>query len=133
MSGVTDPLADMLTRIRNAAAGRQGMLMLPASSLRLAVAQILKAEGFVRDVELVPNKPTKSLKITLRYDEQKAAAFRGLERVSSPGCRIYVGKGEIPRVKGGLGMTIISTPQGIMTGREARAKGVGGEILCKVW
>ncbi|MSP78342.1 MAG: 30S ribosomal protein S8 [Dehalococcoidia bacterium] len=133
MSGLTDPMADMLTRIRNAAAARHDSVTLPASNLRVAVARILKDEGFVRDVEVADGKSFKTMKISLRYDERKTPMFRGIQRVSKPGRRVYSGKSEVPRVSGGLGITIVSTSKGVMTGQEARAKSVGGEVLCKVW
>lgn len=133
MSGLTDPLADMLTRIRNAAAAKHETVMVPVSNLRVSIAHILKSEGFIKDVEIVPGKSFQSMKISLRYDERKTCMFRGIERVSKPGRRVYSGKAEIPRVSGGLGITIVSTSRGVMTGAEARAKSVGGEVLCKVW
>lgn len=133
MSGTTDPLGDMLTRIRNAALARHGTTALPHSNLRLAVARILKEEGFVQNAEVVQGKGHPALKITLRYDEKKVPMIRGIERVSKPGRRVYVAKAEIPRVRGGLGITVLSTSQGVMTGTQARAKGIGGEVVCRVW
>ncbi|MBM3945835.1 MAG: 30S ribosomal protein S8 [SAR202 cluster bacterium] len=133
MSGLTDPLADMLTRIRNASGARHATVSVPNSKLRLAVARILKEQGFVGDVVTVPAKPAQQLRITLRYDERRAPMMRGLQRVSTPGRRVYVGKDDVPRVQGGLGVAIVSTSKGVMTGQEAHATGVGGEILCRVW
>ena len=133
MSGLTDPLADMLTRIRNAAGAHLDVATVSASNLRLAVARILQSEGFIKKVEVIPGKTHQTIKITLRYDERKMPMFRGIERVSKPGRRVYSGRSDIPRVSGGLGVTIVSTSKGVMTGQEARAKSVGGEVLCKVW
>ena len=132
MSGLTDPLADMLTRIRNAAGAHLDVATVPASNLRLAVARILQSEGFIKRVEIIPGKTHQTIKITLRYDERKLPMFRGIERVSKPGRRVYSGRGAIPRVSGGLGVTIVSTSKGVMTGQEARAKLVGGEVLCSI-
>lgn len=126
-------MADMLTRIRNASAARHATVMVPNSKLRIAVARILKEQGFVKDVATVPGKPAAQIRITLRYDERKTPMVRGLQRVSTPGKRVYAGKGDVPRVQGGLGVTIVSTSKGVMTGQEARATGVGGEVLCRVW
>ena len=133
MSGVNDPISDMLTRIRNATAVRHGSLTMPVSKARVKIAEILKGEGYIRDFDVLAGKPQGMLRIHLLYRGGKESAIRGLKRVSKPGLRVYVGKGEIPRVYGGLGTAIVSTSQGVMTGREAWRKGVGGELLCYVW
>lgn len=129
---VTDPIADLLTRIRNAAMARHDSVTIPASKMKLAVARILKAEGFISDYTLVKSEPQKQIKITLKYIN-KQPAFLGLERVSKPGLRVYAGKSEIPRVYGGLGLAIMSTSKGVMTAHEAWKKNLGGEVLCYVW
>jgi small subunit ribosomal protein S8 len=132
---MTDPIADMLARIRNAALARHDVTRLPASKIKRAVADLLKREGFVSDVseeEWGPQK-RKTITVTLKYGADRAAAFRGLRRVSRPGRRVYVRHTEIPRVLSGLGVSILSTSQGLMTDREARQKRVGGELLCEVW
>src|SRR3990172_3429297 len=131
---ISDPIADMLTRTRNAVAARHDFVLMPASKLKVSVARILKQEGFIRDFDvLYDNTPKKTLKITLKYTAKKQPVITGIQRVSKPGLRVYVQKAEIPRVYGGLGVAILSTPQGVMTGREAWRKSMGGEILCYVW
>ncbi len=129
---VTDPIADMLTRIRNAIMVRHDSVLVPASKIKLAVARILKEEGFISDYEVIKGKPHREIKIILRYLENKPA-ISGLKRVSKPGLRVYVQKKEIPRVYGGLGIAIISTSKGLRTGQEAWRQGSGGELLCYVW
>lgn len=132
---MTDPVSDMLVRIRNAAMARHELTRLPASKLKHAVAQLLKAEGFVSDVreeEWGPKKH-KTLTIVLKYGNDREAAFRGLRRVSRPGRRVYVRHDQIPRVLSGLGISILSTSQGLMTDKEARRRKIGGELLCEVW
>ena len=130
---VTDPLADMLTRIRNAVQVRHDSVTLPHSKMKLAVAKILKDEGFIRDFDMprAPAHPT--LRLHLIYREGRQPAISGLKRVSKPGLRIYVGRGEIPRVYGGLGIAIMSTSHGLMTGGKAWRQKIGGELLCYVW
>jgi len=129
---VTDPIADMLTRIRNAIMARHDSVLIPASKTKMSIARILKDEGFISDYTVLRGKPQRMIKIVLKYiDEQPAVV--GLERVSKPGMRVYVGKREIPRVYGGLGITMVSTSKGIMTGQEAWRKNLGGELLCSVW
>lgn len=131
---VSDPIADMLTRIRNAVAIRHETVSVPASNLKVALARILKEEGFVQDYEVVKNGSSQGvIKLRLHYYDKKQPAITGLKRVSKPGMRVYVGKGEIPRFYGGLGVAIISTSQGVMTGKEAWRRGLGGELLCYVW
>ncbi len=132
---MTDPIADMLARIRNASLARHDVTRLPASKMKRSIADLLKREGFVADVreeEWGPQK-RKTITVTLKYGADRASAFRGLRRVSRPGRRVYVRHGEIPRVLSGLGVSILSTSQGLMTDREARQKRVGGELLCEVW
>ena len=129
---VTDPIADLLTRIRNAAMARHDSVTMPASKMKIPIAKILKDEGFIADYSIIKGEPERMIKITLKYID-KQPAFIGLERVSKPGLRVYKGKGEIPRVFGGLGIAIISTSKGLLTGQEAWKKNLGGEVLCYVW
>ena len=129
---VTDPIADLLTRIRNAAMVHHDSVQIPASKMKIAVAKILKDEGFISDFSIVKGEPQRMVKVTLKYVD-KQPAFVGLERVSKPGLRVYSGKREIPRVYGGLGIAILSTSKGLMTGQEAWKKNLGGEVLCYVW
>jgi len=130
---VNDPIADMLTRIRNAVMVRHDSVMVPSSKMKLAIANILKEEGFINDYEVVRGKPHREIKIILKYQDRNEPVISGLERVSKPGLRVYVQKKEIPRVYGGLGIAILSTPDGVMTGQQAWRRGVGGELLCYVW
>ena len=130
---VTDPIADMLTRIRNAQAMRHESLLMPVSKMKVSVARILKEEGFIRDYDMLRGQPQAILRVHLSYRGRREPSISGLKRVSKPGLRVYVGKGEIPRVYGGLGIAILSTSRGIMTGREAWRQRVGGELLCYVW
>jgi small subunit ribosomal protein S8 len=129
----TDPVADMLTRIRNAALARHDFTLVPASSIKLAIAKILREEGFIRDYEVLKGKPQRMIKIYLRYNEDNGSLIAGLKRVSKPGLRIYTQRKEIPRIMGGLGIAILSTPKGVLTGQEAWRQGVGGELLCYIW
>jgi len=130
---ITDPIADMLTRIRNALMVRHDSVLVPASRMKLAISKILKEEGFVQDYEVVRGKPQRMIKIHLKYRDRNEPMLNGLERVSKPGLRVYVQKKEIPRVYGGLGIAILSTPEGVMTGRQAWRRGIGGELLCYIW
>jgi small subunit ribosomal protein S8 len=130
---VTDPIADMLTRIRNAIMVRHDSVIVPSSRMKLAVAKILKEEGFISDYEVVKGKPHREIKIMLRYLEGNQPAISGLKRISKPGLRVYAQKREIPRVYGGLGIAILSTSKGLRTGQQAWRQGSGGEILCYVW
>jgi small subunit ribosomal protein S8 len=130
---VSDPIADMLTRIRNAVMARHDSLAMPASKMKLSIARILKEEGFITDFEVVRGKPSRFIKIHLRYYEDKRSAIAGLKRVSKPGLRVYVQHDEIPRVYGGLGVAIVSTAQGLKTGHQAWRIKSGGELLCYVW
>jgi small subunit ribosomal protein S8 len=135
---VSDPISDMLTRIRNAMIAGHNMVVLPSSKIKVAIARILKEEGYIHSYEVVDGKivNSKLLRIRLKYvgeRRQRRPVITGLERVSRPGRRVYTGKREIPWVLSGIGIAIISTPKGVMTGRRARQLGVGGEVLCKVW
>jgi len=130
---ITDPIADMLTRIRNANMVRLEFVPVPWSKMKLAIAKILKEEGFVVNYEVLKGKPGRVIKIYLRYYEKEEPAILGLKRVSKPGLRVYVGKSEIPRVYGGLGVPIVSTSKGIMTGQKAWKQRIGGELLCYIW
>ncbi len=130
---ISDPIADMLTRIRNGLMARHDSALVPASKTKLAITKILKDEGFINDYEVVKGKPDRVIKVYLRYLESKQPAISGLERISKPGLRVYVQKKEIPRVYGGLGIAIVSTPKGLKTGQQAWKSGVSGELLCYVW
>lgn len=131
---MTDPIADMLTRIRNAVAARHDYVQIPASKMKVAIADVLKREGFIKDFELLDEKtPKKMIRAQLSYSGKREPVLNGIQRVSKPGLRVYTQRREIPRVYGGLGIAILSTPQGVMTGNEARRQNVGGEILCYVW
>ena len=131
---ITDPIADMLTRIRNAIMARHDSVPIPASSMKTALAKILKDEGFVQDYEVVDTgSPQDEIRVHLHYRENGDPAITGLKRVSRPGLRVYVGKGEIPRYYSGLGVSILSTSDGVMTGKQAWRQGTGGELLCYVW
>ncbi len=132
---MSDPIADMLTRIRNAVSSRHEAVTMPSSKVKLAIAEVLKSEGFIRgyEVDQEPGRPQASIKVELGYGGRKQPVINGLQRVSKPGLRVYVRRSEIPRVYGGLGVAIISTPRGVMTGQEARRRQVGGEVLCYVW
>jgi small subunit ribosomal protein S8 len=129
---MTDPIADMLTRIRNAQAARHDSVTVPASRIKGEIARILKSEGFIRDYEL-PSEQERDIKIQLRYSGKKEPVVTGIKRVSKPGLRVYVKSKDMPRILGGLGVAIVSTPQGVMTAAEAKRANVGGEILCYVW
>ena len=131
---VTDPIADMLTRIRNAVIVRHDSVMIPASNMKMALAKILREEGFIADYEIIESSsPQKTIKVFLYYREKDESAISGLKRVSRPGLRSYVRKGEIPRYYGGMGVAILSASKGVMTGYQAWREGVGGELLCYVW
>ena len=130
---LTDPVADFLTRIRNAIRARHQKVDVPASKLKLEIARILKEEGYVSNYKAVEEEGHKILRVYLKYSNNNEAAITNVERVSKPGCRVYVGRAEVPRVLGGLGINILTTPRGVMTGRQARREGVGGELLCQVW
>ena len=129
----SDPIADMLTRIRNGAIARHDSVSIPASKMKLSIATILKEAGFIKDFEVIKGKPAQAIKVYLKYGERNKPAIEGLERVSKPGLRVHVERNEIPRVYGGLGIAILSTSQGVMTGQQAWRQGIGGELLCYVW
>jgi small subunit ribosomal protein S8 len=129
----TDPIADLLTRVRNGLMLRKSFVLVPSSNMKVAVAKVLLEEGFIQGYEVTDERPQPNLRIWLKYDEKRRSVVTGLLRVSKPGRRVYKGKRELPWVLSGLGIAIVSTPKGIMTGRDARRQGVGGEILCYVW
>ena len=130
---LSDPIADMLTRMRNAIMVRHDFVLVPASRMKLSIARILKEEGFISDYEVLRGKPHRTIKIHLKYSDKSQPVLSGMERVSKPGLRVYVQRKEIPRVYGGIGIAIISTPKGVMTGQQAWRQGLGGELLCSVW
>ena len=133
---MTDPIADMLTRIRNATLARHTRVDVPASTLKLEIARILEKEGYIQAFKVVEPKEgavQKSIRISLKYGPRGERVITGIERVSRPGRRVYFGNSEVPSVFGGLGTSILTTSRGVMTGREARREGVGGEVLCNVW
>lgn len=130
---MTDPVADMLTRVRNAVTARHEHVNIPASKMKAAIAQVLQDEGFIREFETFEEGPRRFIRIQLNYTDKKEPLLNGLKRVSRPGLRVYVQKREIPRVYNGLGIAILSTPKGIMTGQQAWRQRMGGEVLCYVW
>ena len=130
---MTDPVADLLTRLRNASSAHHDAVTLPSSTIKAGIAEILKREGYVSDWKVEPARVGKSLTITLKYGHARRAALSGLKRVSKPGLRVYAKSTEIPTVLGGLGVAILSTSSGLLTDREAQKKGVGGEVLAYVW
>lgn len=130
---MNDPIADMLTRVRNAnSAGKQTVSM-PSSKKLVEIARIMQEEGYINGFEIEPAQPRDVLTITLKYGKKKARTIRGIKRISKPGLRIYAGKDELPRVLGGLGTAVISTSKGVMTDRDARKEGVGGEVMAYIW
>lgn len=133
MAVITDPIADLLTRIRNANTANHEIVEVPASRMKAAVTQILKDEGFIKDFERLNEGPQGKIKITLKYGPNKEKVITGLRRISRPGLRVYTSKTEIPRVLGGLGLVIMSTSRGIMSGKRAKKEGCGGEVLAYVW
>ena len=130
---LTDPVADFLTRIRNSIRARHQKLDVPASKLKTEIARILKDEGYIANYKATEENGQRVLRVYLKYGVNNEAAICDLQRVSRPGCRVYVGRDEIRRVQGGLGISIMTAPKGVMTGRQARREGVGGEVLCEVW
>jgi len=130
---VSDPIADMLTRIRNAMMVRHDVVLIPNSKVKLSIARILKEEGFISDYEVLRGKPHRQISIRLKYGERNQPILSGLERASKPGLRVYVAREEVPRVRGGLGIAIVSTSKGVMTGQHAWRQRIGGELLCFVW
>jgi small subunit ribosomal protein S8 len=129
----SDPIADMLTRVRNALAARHPKVDVPASKLKTEIARILKEEGYITNYKVAEEGAKKTIKIYLKYANDSRPVISEIERVSRPGCRVYVGQQDIPRVLGGLGINILTTPRGVMTGRAAHREHVGGEILCRIW
>lgn len=132
---VTDTIADMLARIRNAGMAKKQRLTMPSSKILVAIAQILQDEGYIKSYNVLPTTPQKTLQIDLKYTKERhpQLVIQGLQRISKPGRRVYTKKDDIPWVRSGLGIAILTTPQGVMTGRKARQLGVGGEILCYIW
>lgn len=130
---ISDPIADMLTRIRNAIMARHDYVLVPSSRAKLSISRILKEERFINDYEVLKGKPHRVIKIYLKYDDDNQPIISGLERISKPGLRVYVQQKEIPRVHGGLGIAIVSTSKGVKTGQKAWRLGIGGEFLCQVW
>jgi small subunit ribosomal protein S8 len=130
---MTDPIADMLTRVRNANAAFKDTVSIPSSKKLVEIARILKEEGYVEEYQVVEGMPVDSLEITLKYGDRRERTITGLRRISKPGLRVYAKKGELPRVLGGLGIAVISTSSGVMTDRQARSAGVGGEVVAYVW
>jgi small subunit ribosomal protein S8 len=133
---MTDPIADFLTRLRNAAQAQHHDVTIPASGLKRELARILKEEGYIEGYEIVPpapDRPGEAITVTLKYTDQRKPVISGMQRVSRPGQRTYVDHAHIPRVQGGMGTAIISTSHGVMTGHDARQRGVGGEVVAKVW
>jgi len=129
----SDPIADMLTRVRNALKARHPKVDIPSSKLKLEIARILKDEGYILNFKLVEEGPQKLIRIYLKYTNGNAPVISEIKRISRPGCRIYVGKEDVPKVLGGLGINILTTSHGVMTGASARKMGVGGEVLCNLW
>ena len=130
---ITDPIADMLTRIRNAMSSRHPKVDVPGSKLKVEIARILKEEGYILNFKLAEEGVKKVIKIYLKYTPGNEPVISKIERVSRPGCRVYVGSTDIPRILGGMGINILTTPKGVMTGSQARKQGLGGEILCQIW
>ncbi len=130
---ITDPIADMLTRIRNAQNVKKNEVLIPFSNLKFEIAKILKHENYIEDLENIEEAKFPQIKITLKYDEKKQPVIRNIKRISRPGQRIYINKNKLPRVLNNLGIAIISTSQGLMTNKEAKRKNIGGEILCEIW
>jgi len=129
----TDPIADLLTRIRNAVGPKHAQVMAPSSKMKVSIARVLREEGYIQGYDVTKDRPQPTLRIWLKYTDDDESVITSLQRVSKPGCRIYAGKRELPRVKSGLGIAILSTSRGIMTDGKARLLGIGGEVLCYVW
>jgi small subunit ribosomal protein S8 len=133
MSQISDPIADMLTRIRNAVGVKKKDVSIPSSKLKVEIAKILKEEGYIRNFKVIDDNKQGILNIALRYTDDNQSVISGLRRVSRPGCRLFCAKGSVPKVLGGLGVAVISTSKGIMTGKRCEEVAVGGEILCFIW
>lgn len=130
---MTDPIADMLNRISNGLLARHKQVMIPSSKVKVAIARILKEEGYIKNYQITRDEPQAYLRVILKYDDDRQPVISKLKRVSKPGRRVYVGRDEIPWVLNGMGIAIVSTPRGIITGQQARRMNVGGEVLCYVW
>jgi small subunit ribosomal protein S8 len=133
---MTDPIADMLTRIRNAIGAGHTSVVFPSSKLKLSIVRILKNEGFIQNYDVIPARPQPRIRVWLKYTGERKtrqSVIVGLKRVSKPGCRVYAGKKEVPWVVSGMGIAILSTSKGLLTDRQARKSGVGGEVMCYVW
>jgi len=130
---MTDPIADMLTRVRNAYAAKHQKVDVPASNLKVEIARILKEEGFINNYKIIGENPVKNIRIYLRYGAKGEQVLSKLERVSKPGCRVYVSGASVPKVLSGMGINILSTSRGLMTDRRARREKIGGELLCRVY
>jgi small subunit ribosomal protein S8 len=130
---MTDPIADMLTRVRNANSAAKDKVAIPTSNKLVEIARILKEEGYIIDYQVIEGEPRATLEIILKYGPKKEKTIRGLKRISKPGLRVYAGKDDLPRVLGGLGTAVISTSKGMMTDRDARKAGVGGEVIAYIW
>ena len=130
---ITDPIADMLTRIRNAYTAKHDTVSVPASTIKKAIAEILLEEGYIKGYELIEEGPKKTMTISLKYGPNRQRVITGLKRISKPGLRVYARKDNVPKVLNGMGIAILSTSHGVMTDREARKQGVGGEVLCHIW
>lgn len=129
----TDPIADLLTRVRNALGVKHAQVIAPSSKMKVSIAKVLREEGFIQGYDVTKDRPQPMLRIWLKYAEDGEPAITALKRVSKPGCRVYAGKHEVPRVRSGMGVAILSTSKGVMTGKKARRLGIGGEVLCHVW
>ncbi len=130
---MNDPIADMLTRIRNAQVARHEQVLMPASNMKKAIAKILLDEGYIKSVDYIDDGLQGQIKVTIKYAQGKQPVIKGLKRISKPGLRVYAKSDEIPKVLGGLGIAIVSTPKGVMSDKEARKAGIGGEVLAYVW
>ncbi len=130
---LTDPIADMLTRVRNAILIKNEKVDIPASKIKVEIAKILKEEGFIKSYKIIKDKKQGILRVTLKYTSDNESIISGLQRISKPGRRVYVGKSEMPKVMGGVGIAIVTTPKGILSDKDCRREGVGGELLCYVW
>jgi small subunit ribosomal protein S8 len=130
---MTDPIADMLTRIRNGSKAKLEKVDIPSSKLKLEIAKILKDEGYIKNLKMVKDRRQGVIRVYLKYTDDELPVIQGLKRVSRPGCRVYAGNDSIPKVMAGLGVAILSTPKGIQTGKQAKKDNVGGEVLCHVW
>ena len=130
---MSDPISDMLTRIRNGARAKHRRVDMPASKMKASIAKILQEEGYIQGARMIEDDKQGVLRIFLRYNESRNSIIKGIQRVSKPGRRVYVPRGGIPRVLGGYGVAILSTSQGLMTGLAARQKGIGGEVVCQIW